>query len=397
MKKGFTLIEMMCVIVILGMISIIVSPLIINKVKEKQSEVDEVKNKLIYNAASLYISDNVSDIGDNSTFCVKINDLVNNGYLDNSISDDVSLNDVVKVEYTDNFKNYNIVSSDSCIATNQTYLTISKLKNKAHSKCNVSTKENCKNNSLNYIDSFDNPSASIYPYALSYAYMGSVPNNLVRLGDNCFSIIGITNENYLKLIYEGVSTDSKCSTLARDNSYSLNRSWYNTQSSDNFSLSTLKTEFDSFLNDTNLNSTSTLGDLTLTSTDKAKIQKSIFYIGNYDGVILQDLLISEKQASFLGYVGLINASDYIITSLNSNCSLSTASIENYCSDKNFLVSRDDVWTLDKTNSNNAAAIKNGILTNTDTTESLLIRPVIFLKSDVRLTGNGTSDVPYVVN
>ena len=397
MKKGFTLIELMAVIVIIGLISITTVPLITTRLKDKQKEVDETRNQLIYSAASLYVSDTVSEIGDNSTFCIRINDLVNNGYLDASIGEEVSFNKVVKVDYKDKFKEYDIVDSTNCVATNETYVTVSKLKNKAHSKCNVSTKVDCKNNMLNKVDSFDNPSSNDYQYALSYVYMGVAPSNLVLLGSNCFSIIGITNNNLLKIIYEGPATNGKCNNLAKDNTSTLKKSWFDTESSDGFTTSNIKTLFDNFVNESNLNASTVLGNITFTNIDKQKFEKGSFYIGNYDGMVLQDLLLSEKKLQYTGYVGLINSSDYIMTSMNTNCSLATTSIENYCGDKNFLVSADEAWTLNKTDDNDAVSISNGKIINKNTTASLLLRPVVYLKSNTKLTGNGLSDFPYVVN
>ena len=397
-KRGFTLIEMMAVIVILGIISIVVMPLIINKVKNKQTDVDSATRQLIYNAAALYIKDSTSNINSNSTFCVPLTDLVNIGYLSDPISskEDIPLSNVVKVIYSNTFNDYEIVESSNCVATNETEITVSDLKNKANSNCNVSNKQNCVNNKLNQIDSYDNPSARNYPYALSYAYMGSTPSNLIILGSNCYSIIGITNDNSLKLIYEGVSSNNKCETLARNNLYTLNSKWFNEESSDNFSLSLIKTSLDEFVNDTNLSSSTSLGNITLTSSDKSKLVKAKFYIGIFNGTSLHDLLINEKESSYEGYVGLVNSSDFIITSSNSNCSKATSSVESYCNTNNFMVSQNNFWTLNNTDGNNAISISSGIVSSTNVTESLLIRPVIYLNNNVRLSGNGTSNFPYIV-
>lgn len=101
MKKGFTLIELMGVILLLGVIGLIAFPSILNQMKKIDTNVNEANKKLVYVAADDYINDNKEsyksefdcDINksNNSNFeCsdiinVKIEDLINDGYLSNSI------------------------------------------------------------------------------------------------------------------------------------------------------------------------------------------------------------------------------------------------------------------------------------------------------------------------
>ncbi len=83
MKKGFTLMEVLSVILIISFISIIVLPPIINQFTESENKIDEVTETLIIEAANLYISDN--NIEKDSSYCIKIDELVYNNYLDKQL------------------------------------------------------------------------------------------------------------------------------------------------------------------------------------------------------------------------------------------------------------------------------------------------------------------------
>lgn len=89
MKKGFTLIEVLGVIILLGLLALIVFPSVVNQMKKIDSNISESSKKIIYMAADEYIADNKNKYQDNfdynSYIVVKLNMLVNNGYLSNNI------------------------------------------------------------------------------------------------------------------------------------------------------------------------------------------------------------------------------------------------------------------------------------------------------------------------
>lgn len=397
-KSGFTLVEMMAVIVIIAVICIVSAPLILNKIKDKTNDIDSATEQMVYESAKAYLSDTALEIGDTSTFCIPLNNLVNNGYLSETITDNkkISLSKVVKIENRDgNFTNYELVNSNQCIATNQTSITLKFLKNKAETACDIVSKTNCRNNSLNKINSYNNPSESLYPYALSYAYIGSNPSNLIKIGNNCFSIIGITNNDLVKLLYEGPSNGNSCSSLAKTNSYSMNNSWHSANVFTEFSSTTLKQILEYLRSDSNIGESSTFGDLTFTPDDKRQIVKSTFYTGKLNGNSLQEILLGEKQSTYEGYVGLANISDYIITSSNRNCTVETLKTQNNCGDSTFMNSKDG-YLLMNTDINNPLAIINGLVSDVGNAQSLFIRPVIYINSNLKLNGSGTMNDPYII-
>ena len=120
-NNGFTLTELLGVIIILSILVLLVFPKIYNSVKSNKSG-DEVIEKIIYSATSLYIDDN-SDYytkRNNKTYCIKIKDLVDNKNLKKPVKykdkKDITNYMTVKVTYNDGF-DYEIVNNEDCIPT----------------------------------------------------------------------------------------------------------------------------------------------------------------------------------------------------------------------------------------------------------------------------------------
>ena len=101
MKRGFTLIEMMAASIIFIGILLIAIPSIMNQINEKKSDISTSTLDIIYNAAKLYMDDygiNKSiDVG--SSYCVSLDKLVNDEYLDSPIMDPVSRKEISLTKY----------------------------------------------------------------------------------------------------------------------------------------------------------------------------------------------------------------------------------------------------------------------------------------------------------
>lgn len=121
MKKGFTLIEVLAVIVIISILTIVVMPNILNSVNNKKGEISDNAKRMIYDAADIYLKEN-SEIYPNTneaTYCIKLETLVTNGKLVSPIKDlttdkEIPLNYFVKAvvnEYTQ--FDYNLVKNCS--------------------------------------------------------------------------------------------------------------------------------------------------------------------------------------------------------------------------------------------------------------------------------------------
>lgn len=79
-KNGFTLAELLGVIVILAAVALIAFPPIINQIKKSRGELDQALNSLILTAAKQYLEEKNKSTDDTS-YCIRLNVLVTNGNL----------------------------------------------------------------------------------------------------------------------------------------------------------------------------------------------------------------------------------------------------------------------------------------------------------------------------
>ena len=82
MKKGFTLLEMLAVIVVISILSLIILPNITGQFADKKEEISKVSQKIILSAAELYANET-----GNTYQTITINDLVEAGKLEQPIID----------------------------------------------------------------------------------------------------------------------------------------------------------------------------------------------------------------------------------------------------------------------------------------------------------------------
>ena len=82
-RKGFTLAELLGVIVIVGLLLLLIIPLIINGVKNKEKEVEETQTNIIYEATSEYMDTDKNKYPNNpgDIYCITVKELKENGKL----------------------------------------------------------------------------------------------------------------------------------------------------------------------------------------------------------------------------------------------------------------------------------------------------------------------------
>ncbi|HHW68954.1 MAG TPA: prepilin-type N-terminal cleavage/methylation domain-containing protein [Tenericutes bacterium] len=125
-NKGFTLVELLGVIIILAAIALISFPLILEQIRKTQGELDKASKELIISSAELYIDKNISKyprIVDN-VYCITLNTLNSSGDLNSSIIDNINKGNInieqtVKVEVTNIGYEYDLVPSSECIEVNK--------------------------------------------------------------------------------------------------------------------------------------------------------------------------------------------------------------------------------------------------------------------------------------
>lgn len=92
-EEGFTLVELLAVIVILGIIVVIAVPMIGNVVGRAQTGAKTAETELVVDAAQLYVLDNeVPTAG-----TITVDELVKAGYLEKTTSKNIKAADYVEI------------------------------------------------------------------------------------------------------------------------------------------------------------------------------------------------------------------------------------------------------------------------------------------------------------
>ncbi len=122
-KKGFTLAELLGVIVIISLLVILVMPSIINKLSKNKSEVNTSLNELIYKASDTYISENkdlFTPVNGGKKYCISLRTLIDDGKLSEPVKDITSDEDISDTKsvlvtvYSNGVFDHSLVKSDNC-------------------------------------------------------------------------------------------------------------------------------------------------------------------------------------------------------------------------------------------------------------------------------------------
>ena len=120
MKKGFTLAEILGVIVIIGILLILIVPTVINKVADFKDDVEESNYQIIYEATNQYIKEHPEKYptGSSGRYCIPLKSLVDDGKLIESsdilTDEDISNKSVMITIYSSGTTDYEIRDGDNC-------------------------------------------------------------------------------------------------------------------------------------------------------------------------------------------------------------------------------------------------------------------------------------------
>ncbi len=104
-KKGFTLVELLAVIAILGIIMTISVIAVTGTIDRSSERAHETLNSEIYEAAKRCVVENIEDF----SICKSLNSLVNNGYLQN-VDENISATITISTDSNGNYK-YTVAST----------------------------------------------------------------------------------------------------------------------------------------------------------------------------------------------------------------------------------------------------------------------------------------------
>ena len=110
MKKGFTLTELVAVIVLMALIAVAIFPRILSSFLSKEEQISDYKKELIYKAVDNYMSNKLNEYpqGNDSigqTYCISLNDLDKENIIGVEIDDVMEKYNYVRVRIGMNHNN----------------------------------------------------------------------------------------------------------------------------------------------------------------------------------------------------------------------------------------------------------------------------------------------------
>ncbi len=90
MNKGFTLMELLGVLVILSLLMIILVPNVLEQINKKKGEVSAAQEETIEAAAELYIANHPNQYKEGYTGCICLSTLQNSGTLSENLTNEIT-------------------------------------------------------------------------------------------------------------------------------------------------------------------------------------------------------------------------------------------------------------------------------------------------------------------
>ena len=403
-KKGFTLIEVLAVVTIMGLIFLLIIPKISNSLKSKKTDIDKTTKSMIVSAAKLYVNDNKDgfDKDNENIYCLPISQLVKKQYLDTkvkNVTDDIDITNSmsVKITYENKFK-YELVDKKDCQVAKQENKNIEYLVNKA----NPVTVANYTDGNTKEMYTFEHSATTQTGALTDYRYIGANPNNYVIFNNELWRIIGVF------AVDDGNGNVEQRMKIVRNEQLSSEMAWDSIEPYENEWTSAPLNEY---LNGEYYNG--------LDDTSKSMIADTKYYLGGssvYNELTGEDYYnfergteaYSRRSTSWNGKIALIYPSDYAYTYALGvdnicytdayNCKVDAGGTPTngwiYNTNNN---SGQWILAIRSSTSDSAFHIHTGgyVSGQYDVNGTREIRPVVFLISNIKISlGDGSAQNPY---
>ena len=123
MKRGFTLVELIAVLVVLGVISLITFPIISNSMVNAKEKAYKAQVNFIEEAARKWSMDNTTNLSETKATSVNVHDLINGGYITktengvlyNPKDESQTMSGCVVIQYSNTYNQYVYTYDDACV------------------------------------------------------------------------------------------------------------------------------------------------------------------------------------------------------------------------------------------------------------------------------------------
>lgn len=403
-KNGFTLIEILAVVVIIGLIFVLVIPKVANSLRNKKSDVDQTTTNIVISAAKLYVMDNTSKFErvNGNISCMPVSQLVKKGYLEGpvkNVTDDVDITNkkTVQITYNKGFT-YEMVDSNDCLA--QETKVIRYFADVLVRKANASNINSYSSGDSHQMYTFSHPATEQTTALTDYRFIGDNPYNYVEFNGELWRVIGVfTVENSSGELEQRVK-------IMKNEFLSETRAW-NSSDSNDWPNATLKT----YLNGDYYNS---LADASKPFIDDVKYYLSACRTDAGDGSAYyscerSNIGYSSRVKNWIGKLAIMYPSDYIYTFSNGVDNPCFQDVED-CSTRGGVPTKSwmfningnkNQWllTLRYTSLTGALSINNsGDITGLSSVIlKKNINPVIYLSKDTAFKGGtGKQNKPYKI-
>ena len=334
--RGFTLVELIGVVVILGLIALVALPPILNSVRKTKGNISDASQKILYSATEVYVSENINSYPrtDGNVYCIAIGSLVSNNLLPTKVYDAVTGEEIGQdniVEVTVNQGQYSYSLNNNCVEKKAVSLIQTLL---------AKYSEGATNGLVN-----DTTDSSVYYFKGSNS---QVNNNYLWYGGHQWRVMEFdTSDNTLLLISTQPLTTIQPASSAWTTQSAYENSYIN-----------------SWLNDYFYNS--------LDSSVKNNIVSNTFNVGIYTDV--DEITTTQK-------VGLLDQDQY----------------ERAGSTDSYLDIKDYFWLGNRYYMSNVCDVNyNGTLYGNSPSSAFGVRPVIKISDQIITGGSGTLTSNYEV-
>lgn len=372
-KRGFTLTEVLGVIVILGLIALIIFPNVSKSIKNSKQKLYNEQVALIEENARKWGIEHTAQLPDSGSYYLELNDLVLGGYVSQKElkdpRDESPMEGCIVINYDPSYNQYKYTYTEaSC--EDQRPVEKPTLVEKVNTASEIATNDPDGNK----------------------RYVGSNPNNYVRFNNELWRIIGVFNGQV---------------KIMKNDFYSTGIAW-DTNNTNDWSSASLQTE----LNTTYWN--------TIDSTYQNMVdQNHIWNLGgasysttNFQRENIYNLergttVYTGRPTTWMGKVGLMYPSDYgySTSSTDNNCSLDLNSWNNYadCYNNSWIYNSSyEQWTITPRSDNSALVVVIRVPGNIDGNDANYasdgVRPVLYLKANVKVeSGSGSNTNPFNIS